>query len=203
MKPNTARNTKTKGKPSQQDEPIPLEEIFSLDGDEAPASLATPASPAMAEPIPIEEIFSLDADEAPAPSALAAGLADEEPIPVEEIFSLDADETPSAAPVADALPAEELIPVEEILPLDAEEIAVAEVVEPDEELVQPPKTASGKVATPGARSAEFPANPVALTAPSAPTGSGLSSPTIPKLRVKRPDVKITFVKPGEKSPFAK
>jgi hypothetical protein len=254
MKTNAVNNSKTSAKKPPVGEPIPIEEVFSLDSDEAPA----PMKPPVEEPIPIEEVFSLDADEAQAAAAIAKPLSLEEPIPVEEIFSLDADESAPAAtanslPVEELIPAvEELIPVEEVFPLDedeksplpieevlpldeeviaAEEVIPVEEVIPAEEVIeaetpaQPaaigvPKPAFGGGAPPVAKSTASPvAQPQAepsgsVATPTSRPAFGSAKPTDEatdesenaaptQLKGKRPAVKITLVRPGDKSPFGK
>jgi hypothetical protein len=181
------------------------EPVFSLDLDSASAPAPAPAVPKPAEPatapvevkadLPPVDVFQFDATESPTreesvfslnaaptaakPKAPFGKAAAPEPVPAEEVFSLDADGIPSA----------EVVPAEEIISLDADAI-VAELVEP-----APARPAFG-------------ANPPAARKPTSGSGTSASMPALaasngvakPVIR-KRPNVKITIVKPGEKSPF--
>ena len=205
------------------DEPPPLlagpapassaaaEHVFSLDLDAAPAA-SHPKSPpsqdipdlaadlssleAGAAPQTSEEIFSLDADHiaappapkpsaaAPKPVAVKPAAPKPAPVPAEEVFSLDAD----GVAVAEVVPAEEVV--------------VAEVIEEAPPLVAAPAATvvaraagSGSVAAPATR-------PGSLSSASMPALTGTNGSLKPALR-QRPAVRITLVKPGEKSPFAK
>jgi hypothetical protein len=136
----------------------------------------------------------------------------EEAIPVEEVFDLDSDEV--NAPSAATPPVEE-----EILALDEDAIVAEEVIEPAPAKPSAPiipkapfgtvaQPASGTIAqpqakpslsgisTPGGRPAFGSAAP-----PPAANGSTSKGPSKP--RGKRPSVRITLVKPGDKSPFGK
>jgi Zn-dependent protease with chaperone function len=267
MKNNPSTNPKSTAKKPSAEEPIPVEEIFSLDADDAHASATTAKTSPVEEPIPVEEIFSLDSDDPP----VAQPLPLEELIPVEEVFSLDSDDATSSAKNAKSPPAEEPIPAEEVFTLNAEEIAEAEFIDAEEvaeaefidaeevaeaefidaeeiaeaefidaeeievaEIVETEEPAKPK-SPPVAKS--FPAAPVQPVAKPAaipkaqPSPSGTTSapasrpafgsaktaepaepatnesangtPTPSPSKLKRPTVKITLVKPGEKSPFAK
>jgi hypothetical protein len=157
----------------------PREVAFSLDLAE------TKLAPALPEPAPAdpESIFSLNADDrptarAPQPSSTSPAA----PVPSEEIFSLDA----GAAPADDVISLDADAIVIDVEPID-EEAVVAEVV--DE-----PSLGSGSVATPAARTKS--GSSASMPALGAATGAGKNG-----MR-KRPPVKITLVRPGEKSPFA-
>jgi Zn-dependent protease with chaperone function len=152
----------------------PAGDGFNLDLDASAPPAAKPA----------DDFFSLDADEIaaksrpPAPKPAPVPPPAPKPAPpvtADDVFSLDADVVPAAKAVVPAAPAMPAVPV-----------AVA-------------KPASG-------------ATTVAAARPAFGSGSGLA-PALGKESSngtaaangngKRPAVRITFVKPGEKSPFAK
>jgi len=165
--------------------------------------------PAQADAAAAEPTFSLDLDDA----------RPVEPPPGEVIFSLDADELaaarqaksapaaspPSAVPAA-AVPAEEIFsleaaaPVDDIISLDADAIVID--VEPiDEEpvmaeVLDEPSIGSGTVPAPAARSMPGTGSSASMPALGEVTGAGKNGVR------KRPPVKITLVRPGQKSPFA-
>jgi hypothetical protein len=165
-------------------------EVFSLDGEvgspPAPVRALPPAKPralppksapvAPAAPVAAEEIFSLDVD-GPEPT-----------VPVEEVFSLDAADHKSA-PVAKGPEPKPAAPKPQsgAFPAVAKPTGSAAVPAPAPRA--PAKPLSGTVEEPAKKSA---------------FGSG-SSPTLAALSLKgkRPPIKITMVKPGEKSPLAK
>jgi hypothetical protein len=126
MKTDPKTNKSKTNKKPPAEEPIPVEEVFSLDGDDARASTAKSQKTQVGDPIPIEEVFSLDSDEASPIDAEVLPL--EELIPVEEVFELDADEAARAAAMTPAVA--ELIPVEEVFELDADEAARAAAMTP-------------------------------------------------------------------------
>jgi Zn-dependent protease with chaperone function len=146
---------------------------FSLDLDAAAAPAVQPA----------EEVFSLDADELAAKAKAKATPAivpppaprPGPPVGADEVFRLDADAKPTpAAPTPKPEP-----------------VVAAAVAEPA------PKPASGATATPGSRP-QFGSGSHAAIGLSREIPNGAT-----KGRPKRPAVKITFVKPGDTSPFAK
>jgi hypothetical protein len=151
------------------------EPVFSLDLDETPAAI-NPVEPV---PATVVEVLPLDAVETPKPPNAA-------PVAVEEIFSLDAD----AIVAAEVLPEEEAI-VAEVLP------------EPEPQppspakLTAPTPAGSGSIAAPPARPPFGSGSSASMPALADANGSAKSAAR------RRPAVKITIVKPGEKSPFAK
>ncbi len=178
---------------------------FSLDAD-APAPGAKAEQPAAkaehpAEKLPespVAEIFSLDL------------AAQSEP---QEIFSLDADDdgeaepppakAPPVVPKSQAAKPAPAPASDEVFSLDADELPPP--AKPVAPVAQPVAQPAAK-AVPAARPA--PAKPASSTTvtPAARPAFG-SSASMPALATngngKRPAVKITLVKPGEKSPFAK
>ena len=191
--------------------PIPAAapEVFSLDADAAPPPIpvAEVAEAVDPEPSPatVAEVFSLDAAENPKPS--------------EEVFSLDADAI--AEPPKPALPASQPhlprptpLQDDDIFSLDSDNIAGAEIFPVAEEVSSLDADILAAKAELAAKSKPRPADKPAVTAPAARPafGSGTSA-SMPALSEsngaakhdprKRPPVKITLVKPGEKSPFAK
>jgi len=153
--------------------PPASEPVFSLDLDAAPEA----GRPVDAVPAVVAEVLPLDAAETPKPP-------DPAPVAAAEVFSLD----------ADAIPAAEVV--------EAEEAIVAELL-PEPEPPPAPKPAapapagSGGVPTPPARPAFGSGSSASMPALAGTNGSAKAAGR------KRPAVKITIVKPGEKSPFAK
>jgi hypothetical protein len=134
-----------------------------------------------AKPAPAAQddgVFSLDADE------IAAAHAPERP-PAEEVFSLDAG---SAAPAVNTFSLDADADIIDVEPLDDEPV-VAEVLEE-------PSIGSGSVPAPDARPAPATGSSASMPALGEVTGAGKNGVR------KRPPVKITLVRPGEKSPFA-
>lgn len=188
--------------------------VFSFD----PEPATTPEPPprvesAAAEP---EPVFSFDpspeaanpvAEELPAnPVAQTLALGAVEP-EAAEIFSLDPDEQPPepkpAPKSAAASPPAPAVEPEDIFSLDGDEEPVAaEVLDLDEPAPAKPEPVvlphlAGKApmgAQSGATAAPHRVPEPALTEP--------ASGTLLPASGKRPAVRITFVKPGEKSPFA-
>lgn len=185
-----------KRKPKPSDDP---ESVFNLD---AAATAPTVEAAKLIEPelVPAAEVFSLDAepaipvseeevlvlgDDAIVPdSELAAKPSGPKPAPVRaaEIFSLDAEAVTAQ---------EEFAPVEEVIPIEAE------VVDEPPPLVEAIKPAAAVVAKASARPPFGSGSSTAMAALADTNGSAKQDAR------KRPAVKITLVKPGEKSPFAK
>ena len=150
------------------------------------------ASPAMAaftaaahHAAPAGEVFSLDLDAAPPRPAQA-----------EEVFSLDADEIAarSAPRPAATRPAAAPAPAE-VFTFDAEDVPVVPAADPKPEPVAAPAPAApAPPASPASRPAFGSGSGIG---PALPNGSARTP------RHKRPAVRITFVKPGDTSPFAK
>jgi Zn-dependent protease with chaperone function len=168
--------------PPGQSEAAVEEATFSLDLDAARPS----------EPPPGETIFSLDADEiaaAHAPKPPAAAPAPLAPpaaaVPAEEIFSLDA---AAAAPADDVISLDAGAIVIDVEPIDEEPVMA--------ELLDEPSLGSGSVPAPAARPAPGTGSSASMPALGAATGAGKNGVR------KRPPVKITLVRPGQKSPFA-
>ena len=155
----------------------------------APISVTPPAAPMTGEPV-----FSLDLDAAAAQSAELppAIVAEALPLDVEpvapdpaasaEIFALDAD----TVVAADAIPVEVAV---------VAELRTGPTPAPTPTEVAP--GGSGSVSAPTARPAFGSGSSASMPALSELNGSAKSP-----IR-QRPAVKITIVKPGEKSPFAK
>jgi hypothetical protein len=133
---------------------------------------------------PEDAIFSLDADEiaaarAPKPPPGAG------PVPAEDVFSLDAG---PAAPAANAFSLDADADIIDVEPIDDEPV-VAEALEE-------PSIGSGSVPGPAARPMPGTGSSASMPALKEATGAGKNGVR------KRPPVKITLVRPGEKSPFA-
>lgn len=175
--------------PAPTPEPLPAEavaEIFTLDA--APS----PVAPSPIEPmIPpgevkaardaVGDIFSLDVSSsspvatAPAPAEPKSPPPAPKPVSADEIFSLDADELSGRSQPAPA----------DIFSLDAD--------------ANPPAAGSGAIPSPvenGSESGESPAP----AKPAAPAGKEPMTITKPASN-GRPAIKITLVRPGEKSPL--
>jgi Zn-dependent protease with chaperone function len=165
-------------------------EVFSLDADEAksapaPAAPAKPAGSAPktppAAPVAAEETFSLDADEAPAKPAASGPVG----------FSLDADDH-KPAPAPAAKPASGVFPGAAATPTGSTAV--------------PSPTSRAPAAAPGS-AVKPPLSGVAdASAARSKPGSGSGSSTVLAVKPakpRRPPIRITMVKPGEKSPLAK
>jgi hypothetical protein len=175
-------------KPQSAEAPIPIEEVFSLDADDAPAPVSAAKPQSAGAPIPIEEVFSLDEVEALAQESAAQPQSPEAPIPIEEVFSLD--EVESATPAHDAAaPAKPMTP-------NALKPTSGTVPQPTTKAPSPAKPTSGNIAQPAAMP-QLSGTSEALSSTESANGTTQANGK------RRPAVKITLVKPGEKSPFAK
>lgn len=199
--------------PLDEEEPIPMEEPLPLDGEEVPISNAEPLpldgeEPVLleAELLPLEEeSLPLDAEQLPLQAEQLP--PDAEPVPTEKVFSFDADEVPvppvAAKPARVQKPSPQ--PIEEIIQLDAEAINEPEAVSASP---VPTKPTSGPIAQPESRAAgsstiATPTQPEPSSAMPALSVNEPADESAPRPNSKRPPVKITLVRPGEKSPFAK
>jgi Zn-dependent protease with chaperone function len=183
--------------------PTEPEPVFSFDPDPEPAKPAAPpakpAPPPAKPPVPAEEVFSLDADENAAGQAGKAAPLD--------LFTLDADELAAAKAAPPAKPAPksaasdpEPVAAEEVFSLDADAI-----VEEPAPVKSGPDSLSGSTAVPAPR-AVFAAEvaPAAVVTEAAPETNGTAHTAVEKPAAgRRPALRITFVKPGEKSPIGK
>ena len=223
-KPAPARQPKPV-KPAQ-----PAEEILALD-EEAPIPVEE-ALPLDAEPLPLDaEPLPLDAEPLPLdaePELLVAELLplEDEPLPLdapepmppqevhpldsvapptEEIFELGADAV--LQPESDPAPIPAAAPTKPIPP----RAAFGTPAQPASQTASPAATkpTSGTIAQPQAKAAASgtmpapPIRPEPSPAIELPSSIEPANSTPPRPNSKRPPVKITFVKPGEKSPFAK
>jgi hypothetical protein len=167
--------------PAEAKANLPPVDVFQFDATECPTRE--------------ESVFTLDAQPAKPmskPNAPFGKAAAPQPVPAEEVFSLD----------ADGIPLAEVVPAEEVISLGADAI-VAEPVAP-----APTRPAfganpsgarkpggSGSTAAPAARPAG--GSGTSASMPALAESNGAAKPVVRK----RPAVKITIVKPGEKSPF--
>jgi hypothetical protein len=163
----------------------------------APAAKAAPTPVAKAAP-PAGDVFNLDLD-AGAPSAK----------PAEDIFSLDADEIAATAKPPAPKPAPASPPAAKPAAKPAPAVPAAEVFSLDASA--PVAKAPAPAAKPAPSVPVAAAIPVAAARPAFGSGSGIApalgkdgtNGTTTPANGRRPAVRITFVKPGEKSPFAK
>ena len=174
--------------------PVAAAETFSLDAEEPEAPVAkpqaapaAPAAAAPAAPVAAAEIFSLDADEAIPPK------------PAESAFSLDADDYKPAAPAAKApepapapaKPASGVFPAVAAAPSGSTAVPAPAARTAPTAPASPPPAPAAPAAKPGLSGV--------VEVPAAKSAFGSGS----KPGIKRPPIKITMVKPGEKSPLAK
>jgi Zn-dependent protease with chaperone function len=194
--------------------PEPVGALFSLDADEiresAPVARAVPepAKPAPEAPASVpaaEPMFSLDASELPARS-------EDEPVEA-EVVPIEAEIVP--AEVAE-IPAEAVVTEEPVFSLDADDHR------PVRKPVEPPGAAvggSGAVTKHGSAPVPVPADRVqtvehrstppastpalsGITRPSAArSGFGAAKTQVKPAEGKRPPLRITLVRPGERSPL--
>lgn len=196
-----------------EDDPFNSDLAFSAKPTEPPAPTPEPA-PVPTQPVAEPEpAFSLDDDElfaVPATQPAEPGAAARQPVatvtedPGAEIFSLDDDESVDVPP--------------EIFTLDADAIAIPPATKPSAVSARPGAAPAAEeifrldeddvVAAAPFQEAPHVAEvmPVAEVAPARPApvpATPTLSPPFKPVPVKRPAVKITMVKPGEKSPFAR
>ncbi len=138
-----------------------------------PPGSAPAVTPKLAPPVPAKEIFSLDSEEWPTAK------------PNEAVFSLDADDyQPAPAPAV----------AQKAAPEPPSEIVPAVTVPPVADATPAPAPVAAKSALSDSAVVEVPASKPGF-------GSGVA-PALGKVDTRRPHLKITIVKPGEKSPLA-
>jgi hypothetical protein len=192
----TARTSKNTTAP----EPLPLDDLIPLDLDEpAVAGESAKASPSQ-EPLPLQEVFTLDDDREEAEVL----PLDEPTLEVDYPMAKQLSNSKMTAAQAQAVPMAFPIAISVVPKAQAPKSASLAVATPQEKptsavVAQPvqKKTPSGTTALPASRPAFGSAAQSALATPETVQG------TSRRVNGKRPAVKITLVKPGQKSPFAK
>lgn len=173
----------------------PILDMSALAAVAAPAMVFVP-DPPVGPPVPAADVFTLDSEPEPAPAAVVAKAPEPPPAPAASggLFSLDADELKArpTAPqeVADVVDVVDVVEVVDVI----EEPAAPKPAEP---------ALSGITDVPKPRTAAPVVNlsldgDADLGFPNAPATPGLKPAA-----GARPAVRITLVRPGERSPLAK
>jgi hypothetical protein len=192
--------------------PPPVESVHSLLGVPEPEPEPVPEPAPVAEsPAPQADSWNLVQEFDPMPWKKPTPAVPAAPVPEAEIFDLDADVQPVAPKPAEVLDLDLDAGVVDAEVIDAEvidaEVIDADVVEAEVLDAEPvaPKVVPPKVVAPVVPPPKPVTRTVPVIAPAAVTVPDvvltLPTTTVKPATDKRPAVKVTIIRPGEKSPF--